>query len=373
MLSARNAGRIGWLLPALLGGFLAFGSTAEVARAQAKPAKAAAAKTAPAGKAAKSAKTAPASDSADDAKRAGAKTNYTEGEAKLAAGDYAGAYRSYKAANDLIPASVTLYKMALCLDKQNKTADALAAYESFLGSNPPEKFQDKVVDARARVADLKKKVGPPTVAIMSDPLGASVTIDGVAQVGVTPMDVKLAPGSHKIRVATSGYAGVTKEVTVEAGVPKTVDVTLPKEQAVATAVTPKPVSETPATGEVPATMPSEPAAERRSNVVGYALLGVAGAGLVVGSVFGIQALGDKSDFNGGEKTTSKADSAEKNALIADMAFGAALTLGITGAVLLISNSGGSTTGQEKSAPRQALQVVPVISLGRAGAAATIRF
>jgi hypothetical protein len=187
------------------------------------------------------------------------------------------------------------------------------------------------------------------------------------------MDVKLAPGPHKIRVATSGYAGVTKEVTVEAGVPKTVDVTLPKEQAVATAVTPKPVSETAATGEMPSTMTAEPAAERRSNVVGYALLGVAGAGLVVGSVFGIQALGDKSDFNGGQKTTDKADSAEKNALIADMAFGAALTLGITGAVLLISNSSGSATGQERSAPRQALQVVPVVSFGRAGAAATIRF
>jgi hypothetical protein len=373
MLSARSARRIGWLFPALLGGFLAFGSTAEVAHAQKKPAKVSAKVSA--GKSSKTAAkpAAPAVSAAEEQKRTDAKKFYTDGEAKLAGGDYAGALKAYKGANDLIPASVTLYKMAFCLDKQNKTSEALAAYESFLGSNPPEKVQDKVIESRGRVADLKKRIGPPVVLVMSEPLGASVTIDGVAQVGVTPMDVKLAPGTHKIRVSTPGYAGVTKEINVEAGVPKTVDVSLPKAEAVATAVTPTPVSPTAAPGDMPSQMPAEPTSEKRSNVVGYALLGVAGAGVVVGSVFGIQALGDKSDFNGGEKTNAKADSVEKNALIADMAFGAALTLGVTGIVLLVSNSGSSSTGQTQSAPRQALQVVPVVSLDRAGAAATIRF
>jgi hypothetical protein len=369
MLSARSVRASGWLLPALLGGFLAFGSTPSVAHAQKKPAKAAA------GKASKNAAPAANADKAEEAKRADARKNYAEGEAKLAVGDYAGAFKAYKAANELIPASAALYKMGVCVDKQNKPTEAVTAYEAFLGSNPPEKMQDKVSEVRARVAELKKKIGPPAVKVTSDPAGANVAVDGVAQVGVTPVDVKLAPGHHKIRVTTSGYTGVTKEVDVEAGVPKTVDVILPKEEAVAAA--PLPTSTAPAPVEAPPQPPTETQPEHRSNVVAYVLLGVAGAGAVVGSVFGIQALGDKSDFNNkpADHTNEKADSVEKNALISDMAFGAALTLGVTGVVLLLSNSSSSSssTPQAKSAPQQAFGVVPVVSLDRAGAAATIRF
>ena len=349
MRSAHSARRIGWLLPVLVGGFLAFGLTASTAHAQKPAAK-------------------PAAETAEDAKRAEARKNYADGEAKLGAGDYAGAYDAYKAANDIIPASATLYKMAVCIDKQGKVMEAVAAYESFLGSNPPAKMQDKVSEVQARVADLKKKIGPPVVKVLSEPRGASVSVDGVAQAGSTPIEIKLSPGRHKIRVTAAGHAGVTKEVDVEPGAPKTVDVSLPREESVAMAPVPPP--------GMPAAPPAKPiegAPERRSNVVGYILLGVAGAGVVVGSVFGIQALGDKSDFNGGEKTNEKADSVEKNALIADMAFGAALTLGVTGTVLLLSNTGGSDTTQAKSAGQKTLSVVPVVSLDRAGAAATIRF
>src|SRR5262245_30095035 len=60
----------------------------------------------------------------NDPKRAEARKSYAEAEAKFSSGDYAAAYDLYKAANDALPAPQTLYKMAICLDKQDKTAEA---------------------------------------------------------------------------------------------------------------------------------------------------------------------------------------------------------------------------------------------------------
>jgi hypothetical protein len=93
------------------------------------------------------------------------------------------------------------------------------------------------------------------------------------------------------------------------------------------------------------------------------LLGVAGAGAVVGTIFGVKALQDKKDFTDGEKTNDKADSVERNALIADMAFGAAVTLGVTGAVLLLSN-GGSDKSASEAPQRTTAKKGPLPTIGK---------
>src|SRR5258708_23196704 len=85
----------------------------------AAPAKPAAGKKAPAK---------PGKGDKDDPKRAEARKNYAEGEAKFQSGDYEAAFNAYKAANDALPAPQTLYKMAVCLDKLDKTSEAIAAY-----------------------------------------------------------------------------------------------------------------------------------------------------------------------------------------------------------------------------------------------------
>ena len=65
----------------------------------------------------------------------------------------------------------------------------------------------------------------------------------------------------------------------------------------------------------------------------YVTLGVAGVSTIVGTYFGIRALGAKSDYND-HPTSAGADKVENSALVADMAFGVAITLGVTGIVLL---------------------------------------
>jgi hypothetical protein len=58
--------------------------------------------------------------------------------------------------------------------------------------------------------------------------------------------------------------------------------------------------------------------------------------VVVGTAFGILALQAKST-NNKTPTTDNADTTDRNALICDMSFAVALTFGVTGAVLLLSN------------------------------------
>ena len=74
-------------------------------------------------------------------------------------------------------------------------------------------------------------------------------------------------------------------------------------------------------------------------------------------------------------TTSKADDVERNALIADMAFGVALTLGITGIVLLIADDPlpEQASVTQPSEARASLRVLPYATADGAGAAATLTF
>ena len=106
-------------------------------------------------------------------------------------------------------------------------------------------------------------------------------------------------------------------------------------------------------------------------VPAYVTLGIAGASAILGTVFGVNALSAKDKFND-NPTTENADDVERNALIADMAFGVAVTLGITGIVLLTT----SDEPLEEAAQldkSQSWQVGPYVSPKGGGAAARVSF
>jgi hypothetical protein len=97
----------------------------------------------------------------------------------------------------------------------------------------------------------------------------------------------------------------------------------------------------------------------------------------VGTVFGVKALGYKSDFDK-TPTTELADDTERSALIADMAFGVAITLGVTGVVLLTSDDAPPTAASNAKPLRRAastprLEVAPYAGLKSGGANAKLTF
>jgi hypothetical protein len=92
-------------------------------------------------------------------------------------------------------------------------------------------------------------------------------------------------------------------------------------------------------------------------------------------------LSDKSDYDK-TPTSSKADDGENHALICDMAFGVAVTLGVTSAVLFLSNDDAPAAASNVSAPRTAdtkpakaftITPTPIVTQHGGGAGALVRF
>jgi hypothetical protein len=351
-------------------GTLSSAASAQAAAPAKEPAKPAApAAEKPASAPAPAAKPADAKPKPPDKKtRDAARKAYGAGEKAYGAGDYSTALENFKKANDLIPAPHSEYWIASSLDKLGRVDEAIVAYEAFLAGPEAAKVgDDKLADAKARHAALKASlVGEVTLTTV--PATAQVSVDGVAQPGQSPFTLKLAPGAHKVAVTAEGYEPKTMDLDVKGG-DKTQQ-TLELSQL----ATPEPMPAAPPPAAPPPPPPAPPPPPERSKVPAYVTLGIAGASAAVGTFFGIQALSAKSDFND-DPTSDTADDVERNALIADMAFGVAITLGVTGIVLLTSSD---EPAQAKATPRvlpkrAALRVTPYASPKGGGAAARWTF
>jgi hypothetical protein len=290
------------------------------------------------------------------AAKAEARRDYKSAEAKFAIGDYKGALRQYEAAEAVVPVPQTKYKIAVCHDKLLHVADAARWYQVFLDSVPAdkaEKLADSMADARARLSALKNAPGQVRLVVSPPSARLTVSVDGSAPiaVGAGPQGVpalSLPPGHHRLVLQADGYDPVAAELDVGPADAKDVRLTLNTSRPGVVATLPPPVgAPPPVVGPPIAAPPPIPPPHRRSNIPAYVLLGAAGAGIVVGTSFGVIALKDKSNFNQ-HPTTNGADTTHTHALISDVSFGVATALGVTGLVLLLTNLGPSqpaTTGR----------------------------
>lgn len=315
------------------------------------------------------AKPAAAAPAPDKKTKDAARKAYGEGEKAYAAGDFAGAYTAYTKANELIATPAAAYWAAKSLDQSGKPDEAITAYDTLLANPDSSRLGDeKLGDARTRLATLKAaQVGEVTINTAAP--GAVLLVDGVAQQGPLPQTLKLAPGPHKLTLTADGYEAKEVDLQVQPG--SKVEQVVEMQQHV---VAPPPPPPTP---EVTPAPPPPPPPEKHSKVPAYVTLGIATGGAIVGTIFGVKALQAKSDYDS-NPTTGHADDTERNALIADMAFGVAVTLGVTGIVLL-------TSSDEPEAPKAAklhlpyktvkpsLRVLPYVGKESGGAAARLTF
>jgi hypothetical protein len=343
----------------LLAGLATMGSFADVAHAgdPAPAPKTTAAK--PAADKASAAKP-PDKKTADAARKA-----FADGQKAYGAGDYATAQTSFMKANSLIPSPQASYWIAKCSDGLSKTEEAIASYEALLADPDVSKIGDeKLADAKSRLDTLKATlIGE--VALDTNPMLANVSVDGVVQPGEAPLTLKLTPGKHRVTVSAKGYQSKDLDIEVKAGDKLKQSVALVREE-------PPPAAVPPPVAPAPAPTPPPKPAEERSLVPAYVTLGIAGVGAIVGTIFGIQALGAKSDFNK-TPTTELADDAERDALICDMAFGVAITLGVTGVVLLTSDDEPAPAAKAAPAKAARLQLAPYAGKKSGGASAKLSF
>ena len=126
------------------------------------------------------------------------------------------------------------YHMALCLVELGRPRLAAAQLRKSANARvtPPERVQElwRRLEGMAEkgAAPPTPTAGPTTgnLLVQSDPPGARILVDGIAQ-GTTPLGpLPLAPGLHVVRAEALGFRAVEQRVTVTAGESATLVITL---------------------------------------------------------------------------------------------------------------------------------------------------
>lgn len=298
-----------------------------------------------------------------------ARQSYKRGELAYQAGDHAGAAVHFKAAQDIVPSPHAAFWLGMSLRGSGKVPEAIAEFRTLLASAAAGKLGDeKLAEARAALEELQKV--PAKLSLVTEPPGASVTIDGQPGPDVTPLVLELSPGTHVLLVALKGHHTIEIELGTPPGT--TGEQTLKLEPLPPPPPVVVPVELHHDEEPEPVFTPPPPAAPNLAPA--YVLFGLAGASAITGTVFGVMSLGKKSDYDQAP-TSDRADAVDRDTLATDIAFGAALTFGLAGLAVILAPLA-DPAGERPKQPTQArarLTVTPHGSQHGAGASARVAF
>jgi len=233
--------------------------------------------------------------------RAAARALGIEGIALAMQGDCPAAIDKLQRAEDLYHAPTILERLGEC---QIEVGQLVAGTENLqrvvrepLGPNPPAPYVEAQDRARQLLEQTLPRIAKLTVQVHAPP-GAlvQVALNGrplpAALVGVErPID----PGEYAVTVGGDGVTAASQTVTLADGAVETV--TLAVEPLPAAAAPPEPPP--PAEPAPLAPAPADVGAKQDDPIrtAKYVLLGVKGVGIMVGSIFGMKALGQRSDLD----------------------------------------------------------------------------
>jgi hypothetical protein len=215
------------------------------------------------------------------------------------AGDYTAASDKLERAYALVQAPTIGLWSARALSKIGRLVLASERYLETTRLAVPETNRENHVQAQADAAKEREALLPRIPSLRVDVEGVPVSelvlsMDGVAinsaLIGVArPVD----PGKRRV-VAKHGEQEQSKEIELAEGAKETVSFTFAPAQAPVVAPAP--------TNPEPAAVAPPPAERDRTeqsgtNTLAYVALAAGGAGLVVGGITGVMALGKKSDLD----------------------------------------------------------------------------
>jgi hypothetical protein len=243
-----------------------------------------------------------------------------------------------------------------------------------LAPNAPKAFRDAQERARGVLNSALPKIARLTVSVEPAEAKPQVTVSGAtipaALIGAErPTD----PGTHEVVVSAPGYLEQRRSVTLAEGGSQEIAVRLEKDP---NAVVETPTQPSAVTGDTASPVASDPAVDagtKRSNTLAYVALGVGGAGLLLGGVTGVLALGKKSDLQGCDGTRcpesqrDTLDSANSMATLSTVGFGVGIVGVGLGVVLLVTNSGSASAPASRALAKSGgVNLEPFIGIDRAG-------
>jgi hypothetical protein len=301
-----------------------------------------------------------------DADRASARELAREGYDALEQKNYAVAEDRFRRADALVHAPTIVVDHARALVGMGRLVEASERYALVIregvASDAPASWKQAVIDAEREIEAVKPRLAWLVINIVG-PKEPQVTVDG-REVPVASLGARRAtdPGKRKVRVTADGFVSGGRMVVLKEGEEQTVTITLGPAESVMLEETAAPVDD-----------PVQPTTSAQPSPLPWIALGVGGAGLAVGTVTGIMALGIHSDLSEScpdgkchpqspeEEERMKDDRSQYRTLgtISGIAFGVGLAGAATGVVLLLMDpNAGSTTN--------AGSVTPVIGPGFVG-------
>jgi len=288
-------------------------------------------------------------------------------------------------AEKIFHAPTTLARLGECQVQMGKlvegTENLNRVSRENLAPNAPTAFKDAQERARKVLAEAKPRIAKLKIAVAA-PAGAQfvVKLDGepvpTANLNTNrPTD----PGEHVVEASGPGYKVAIAKVRLAEGAQDSVALTLEVDPNAPKAPPPTPggTLAPPATGQAP----ESPAPPNR--VPAYVALGVGAVGLGVGAVFGIVALGKKSDLDGACSNKVCPSSAQQDTIDSGKTAGTVSTIGfavgIVGAgvgtyLLLTSGSSARSSAATTANPLRvrvgSARIEPTLSTERVGLAGT---
>ncbi len=324
---------------------------------------------------------APRAHAQSDADRATARSLGQDGQQALDNKDFATAEDRFRRADKMVHAPTLMLGLARALSAEGKFVEAQEAYNRIvrdgLAPNAPDAFKRALDDAKKEVDAVSAKVGAVVITVKAaggtDIPDPQVILDE-HPINSASLGVRRAvdPGAHVLRASAEGYKPAEVKFTVVQGASIDEPLMLEKDLTVPVAASPTappvPVSaSTLAASDTGA--PGSPSKARK--ILPWVAFGVGGAGLVVGGLTGILAMGKHSTLstncpsgNCGTDQQSALDSYHTLGTVSTIGFIVAGVGGAAGAVLLLTQPKG-----DSAAPAAAgLRIVPVVGLGSLGAA-----
>ena len=310
-----------------------------------------------------------------DADRATARSLGQEGQQAFENKDYPTAEDRFRRADTMVHAPTLVLGLARALAAEGKYVEAQESYNRIIreGLPPgaPEVFKRALDDAKKEVDAISAKVGAVTITVKAagggDIPAPQVVLDehpiNSASLGVRRA---IDPGAHVLRATADGYKpGELRFSTTEGG-SADAPLTLEKDpNAAAVAAAPVPVAAPIGASSSSADMgQTTPSSARK--IAPWIAFGVGGAGLVVGGITGIVAIGKHSNLSGecpkgacGPAAQSDLSSYHTMGAISTVGFVVAGVGAAVGVILLVT--------QPKTTSTTGLRVVPVVGLGSLGA------
>ncbi len=264
---------------------------------------------------------------------------FDEAGALFKAGDVHAACERFASSESLDPRGGTLLDLAICHEREGRTASAWSEFNRARIVAVNERRTDRALFAATHIEALAPRLAFVKVVVAPEPPDApppSISLDGATLSAVAlGNEIPLDPGRHEIVASAPARLPQRVEVNVAEGVHAVARVgPLRVDPAHVTAAPPPHATAAPATAR---------GWSRRETgyVVGAAALVALGAG----SVFGVLAIDDRHDARN-ECTTSPcsaaaqslSDAGLRNAWIADVGIGAGIAAVALGVILVVTGA-----------------------------------